>query len=299
MTDFRFDNRFGHDDVHVPQQCGGRRALDYGRKARSSFELNPQDQVTPASARRQQQSHSGSARQWLPSTPSPARRAAPSPAASYFSPSHTGQITRRSGQETVRLRHGDGDSAALRIARDHRPPVVEDARQNRASEHSQLPEVVFANTARSSQAQLPKISPRDHCSGNPHSFEMARQALLRCSGSWQLADAQAALQQGHPRRKLMNMLSLGRTPSQQPLIPSSNSDQPWSARESEISNALQGLGSIMMSTAASALQNPGDLDHADASKVDSSELVTARGAPHRTRQPEAHRTLAPGQVDVA
>lgn len=291
MSNFRFDNRFGHDDIQMPQQCGGRRALDYDRRAQCSFELHPLDQVTPASARRQQQSQPITARQWLPSTPSTARRAAPFSPASHLSPSHTGHSSRRSGQETGWLRHGDQDSAALRTARDRMPPAVEDARQNRANEHSGLTEVVFAHTARPSQAQASKRSTRDHCSGNLPSFELARQALLRCSGSGQLADAQAALEQGRPGRKLMGMLSLGKPAYQQRLIPSSNSEQPWSARESEISDALQGLGSIMMSTAASALQNPAELDHTDASKVDSSELVTVRAAPNRM--------LAPGQVDAS
>lgn len=281
MSGFGFDNRFGQADSHMPQRCGGRRALDYGRQHRSSSGRDEQAQRTPQPA--PQSGHSGvhDVRQRHDSMPASARSAERCGSVWQGTPGHTLPATdsrRLSGPGAREMRLDNGSLHA----RGRLTTLNEVERLEFASEPSTQPEVLFADTARSSEAQLPARGDDELCPGDPHSLDMARHALLRstASGRANLAEAQAALQAGQPRRRLMSLLSISKQSTQRNLIPSSRSDQRCSATESEISGALHGLGNVLMSTSASVLQNPGELDHMDAfSKVDSTELVTMRGAP--------------------
>eukprot|EP00892_Ulva_mutabilis_P011846 jgi/Ulvmu1/9033/UM005_0125.1 len=275
---FSFTNRFGQSDVHPEQRGSRRRALDFGQEP-SGFELDARAQPKGADDSRspridailvRQQPRSGPL---PPSRPQPVQPKLPtrSPTVSKQADSSiTPTVTRPRGTADA---NSDALSAQSRLA-------LEQWCWDVASSNPPALEVEPTLTSSPSRGPMPDASHGSPDSSDPHSLDMARRALLRSRSRLHASEARPPPPHRPHRQKLLQLLpalALSKR-SQRSLIPSSQ--EHMSTGHSDISCALQCLGSLLTSTAASMLTNPATVDHADAqSKFDSSELVTARGPP--------------------
>lgn len=278
-SEFSFDNRFGKAEAPAHKHCTSRRALDYG-KVPSGIELDTQAHCNVSGSDRSPREDAILARQRRGTSSLPLSRGHPAPQRlPNVSPA---ACTRQNEASASRLLDAQRRSSGSAICCDRVASALKGVGQAGASGNAPLPEVVFAYTARSARMQPQKKSQPMQDS---HSLDMARRALLRmprCGGAQSSHVPVPQAPRRHRHRLLHLLPALSKRSSQPGLMPCSSPEQPSSvcAVHSEISCALQCMGSMLTSTAASALQNPGSVDHTDNfSKFDSSELVTVRGAP--------------------